>query len=377
MAVVGGAFETSVELVSGAAVGPRDDVVNVAASAGMSQPDGCWQWRSRTSMTRRRAPVKLRRDETEMTVAASSNRTTSIAAVSRCGTRTTGLMTVRWMSRTGGANVSSPINTVNSGRGRRAPAGVEAERVAISMRAAARCWRAVRTTPAPMSAWRWAVVRRRNSSTNTWASRPMRVASTMTVPSIVSDTDAPPDSLRRRATSSGAVWWQPVGDDAFGVREAQRRAALDEHRLVGRRIARVPGRRRGPAGRCDRSTPDQHRTAADTAGTRCMAWARRSRPRAVRGDVLSSRLRRAAGDRDWSLRHTCRASQRASRRAAATSRRSRSRCVATVNSCSDPSSTASRSTSARASIDASNASKLGPLATCIDDYSTYVRLSIA
>ncbi len=55
------------------------------SSAGVSQPEGCWQCRSRTWMARRTAPVKLRRRDVPRTVVGPSNRTTSMSAVSRCG----------------------------------------------------------------------------------------------------------------------------------------------------------------------------------------------------------------------------------------------------------------------------------------------------
>ena len=35
---------------------------------GVSQPEGCWQWRSRTSIARRNRPVKARAVEAAMTV---------------------------------------------------------------------------------------------------------------------------------------------------------------------------------------------------------------------------------------------------------------------------------------------------------------------
>ena len=98
-------------------------------------------------MARRRAPVNRRRFDTEITVVGPSNSTVSNSAVPNHGTRVPGVITWPLASSHIRVKLSSPTNTVNSGRGRFPFAGAVAERVAISTNAAARRWAAVRVTP--------------------------------------------------------------------------------------------------------------------------------------------------------------------------------------------------------------------------------------
>ncbi len=75
--------------------------------AGMSQPDGCWQCRSRTWMARRTAPVKRRRWDTSITRDGPSKMTRSMSARVSPASSWPGAMTVlssSWQMRA--ANVS-------------------------------------------------------------------------------------------------------------------------------------------------------------------------------------------------------------------------------------------------------------------------------
>lgn len=75
--------------------------------AGMSQPDGCWQCRSRTWMARRTAPVKRRRWDTSITRDGPSKLTRSMSARVSPASSWPGAMTVlssSWQMRA--ANVS-------------------------------------------------------------------------------------------------------------------------------------------------------------------------------------------------------------------------------------------------------------------------------
>ena len=83
-----------------------------------------------------------------MTVNGPSNRTVSNSATPTYGTSMPGVMTVPLASSHNRAVVSSPTKAVNNGLGRCAPTGVDADRVAISTRAAASRSLRVRLTPA-------------------------------------------------------------------------------------------------------------------------------------------------------------------------------------------------------------------------------------
>ena len=91
---MGATPEPPVLLCGDAAVAVRIDVVDVAVGAGSSQPEGCWQWRSRTSTARRRAPVKRRLRDTPMTRSGPSNTTRSMSASDSSGMTRPGASTV-------------------------------------------------------------------------------------------------------------------------------------------------------------------------------------------------------------------------------------------------------------------------------------------
>ena len=63
-------------------------------SAGSSHPEGCWQCRSRTSIARRNAPVKVRRRDTEITRSGPSKTIRSMSASDSSGTIWPGATTV-------------------------------------------------------------------------------------------------------------------------------------------------------------------------------------------------------------------------------------------------------------------------------------------
>ena len=116
--------------------------------AGSSQPDGCWQCRSRTSIARRSAPVKRplvgHRDDP---VGSVEHDPFQVGLGEQRHDLAGGDDGAGRPARRSGRTTRSPTRMVISGRGRSPPSLAVRDRVAISTRASARRWVAVRSRP--------------------------------------------------------------------------------------------------------------------------------------------------------------------------------------------------------------------------------------
>ena len=116
---------------------------------GASQPEGCWQCRSRTWIARRSMPRKVRCLDAAMTWSAPSKMNVCTWQRLRWGTIRSGVMTVPEASSQTESMVASPARMQINGSGRRPSAGaVWLASTASSTRAAASRSLVVRTTPA-------------------------------------------------------------------------------------------------------------------------------------------------------------------------------------------------------------------------------------
>ena len=281
--------------------------------AGSSQPEGCWQRRSRTSIARRRAPVKRRLWDTAMTRSGPSKTTRSMSASASRGTTSPGAMTVPVANSHSRAKRvfadedgeqrarSQPAVMGGAGAAGHLDQGVEAAlpgRCATGRRVAGRARYSRRS-------------RRCSSVRNSAPPSGSNNARRSTTPSKVVAAEAVRPSCEALTFVFDRWRRRPVAASRRPSGRRRRTAAACTGRRVSLRGRRTPPAvtrsRRGPAGRHDRATghrrPARRRCGASCAtpgpgAPRRRRWAGRSRRRGTAGRPATGSRQKPTGGGD-------------------------------------------------------------------------------